>query len=65
MSTGMYRTCDMCKRIELGDTSKWGTFYNGQWVDGTENFDLCPDCSLKVQMFIRHHEEDSDGDVGE
>ena len=53
MSTGTYTVCDMCGRTETDDTSKWGGFYSGLWMDGTDQFDLCPECVLKVQRFIR------------
>lgn len=58
MSTGTYKACDMCKRTETGDTSGWGSFYSGLWVN--KAFDLCPECTLKVQRFIRGQKEGSD-----
>ena len=60
MSTGTYKACDMCGRTETGDTSGWGGFFSGLWVDGTDRFDLCPECAYRVQRFIRGHKEEDD-----
>ena len=59
MSKGTYTVCDMCRRTSTGDTSKWGGFYRGLWMDGTDQFDLCPECALKVQRSSCGHGEES------
>lgn len=62
MSTGAYYTCDMCGRIEMKGNAKWGWFHSGLWVDDYDRFDLCPECSVKVQNFIHGHEDEGKSD---
>ena len=63
MSKVTSTVCDMCGRSEREYTEKWGSFYSGTWVDGTDSFDLCPECCVKVQRFIRGHKEETDGEA--
>ena len=60
MSVGIYRVCNMCRRIELDNSGRQGRFRSYVQVDGADAFDLCPECAYKVQRFIRGHGEESD-----
>ncbi len=44
----------MCGRIVFGN-EEMGSFIGAQWPRNEENFDLCNECSGKVQRFI--HEQ--------
>lgn len=54
MSKVECRRCDMCGRIVFGN-EEMGSFIGAQWPRNEENFDLCNECSGKVQRFI--HEQ--------
>lgn len=48
-----YIRCDMCRR-EFEPDTPMGYFMDSRWAEGSEAFDLCAECSERVQRFIMH-----------
>lgn len=48
--------CDKCGELIIGDDPH-GTFRGALWPSEIESFDLCRDCSVEVQRFIRGRNE--------
>lgn len=60
MSKVVYHRCDMCGDL-IVDESKMGYFNSTHWTNWEGDFELCAKCCVKVQRFIREHEEDANG----
>lgn len=62
MSSGAYHACDMCGRIEMENNTNWSLFHSGMWTNESKLFDLCPECSAKVQKLIHGYKKDGESD---